>query len=123
MTVQALERIERLNYVFGALLIAISIVAADQSLSLGIAAGVALTCLNFTVIRRLVTKLLAAPPDKRGLTAFIFLPKMTGLLVAVSLVMYFLPVSPIGVGIGFSIFLLSIMVESIRFMSGTALSQ
>jgi hypothetical protein len=46
---------------------------------------------------------------------------MGGLMAAVALAIYFLPISPIGLGIGFSIFLVSIMVESIRFMTGAAL--
>lgn len=107
---------------FGAALILICAGLANSHFTLGVSVGVVLTCLNFTIIRRLVTKLLAADPDKRGGKAFFFVPKMAGLLVAVSLAIYFLPISPIGMGIGFSVFLLSIMTESVRFMTGAALS-
>ena len=83
--------------------------------------GVVLTCLNFTFIRHLVQRMLVVHPDKRGATAFFFVPKMAALLVAAALAIFFLPISAIGLGIGFSVFLLSIMVESIRFMTGAAL--
>lgn len=118
----ALMRIERLNYAFGAALVVASLGLGDQSFVLGVLAGVVLTCVNFSIIRRLVDKLLTGDTKTRGVTAFYFVPKMTGLLVAVSVVIYFLPVSPIGVGIGFSVFLLSILVESIRFITSATLS-
>ena len=121
MDAKSLERIERLNYVFGAVLIFVCIALTSTHFSLGVSLGVALTCVNFTIIRRLVDKLLAAHPDRRGPTAFFFVPKMAGILAAVSLAIFFLPISAIGLGIGFSVFLLSIMVESIRFMTGAAL--
>ena len=121
MDPKSLERIERLNYVFGAILIFVCIALTSTHFSLGVSLGVVLTCVNFTIIRHLVNKLLASDPDKRGTTAFYFIPKMTGILVAVSLAIYFLPISAIGLGIGFSVFFLSIMVESVRFMTGTTL--
>jgi ATP synthase protein I len=121
MDPKALERIEKLNYFFGAALILVTAVLTEQYFALGVTTGVALTCINFTLIRRLVTKLLASAPEKRAGTAFFFVPKMSGLLVLVALAVYFLPISAIGIGIGFSVFLLSIMVESVRFMSGAAL--
>ena len=122
MDPKALERIERLNYFFGAALILIASALTTTHISLGVTIGVVLTCVNFTFIRHLVQKLLKSPPEKRGLAAFYFVPKMGGLLIVASLAIYFLPISPIGVGIGFSIFLLSNMVESIRFMTGATLS-
>lgn len=121
MDAKSLERIERLNYVFGAILIFVCIGLTSMRFSLGVSLGVVLTCVNFTIIRRLVDKLLASHPDKRGPTAFFFVPKMGGILAAVALAIYFLPISAIGLGIGFSIFILSITVESIRFMTSATL--
>jgi hypothetical protein len=121
MDPKSLERIERLNYVFGAILIFVCVGLTSTRFSLGVSLGVVLTCVNFTIIRRLVDKLIAKAPDERGATAFFFVPKMAGILVAVSLAIYFLPISAIGLGIGFSVFILSIMVESIRFMTGATL--
>ena len=122
MDPKSLERIERLNYVFGALLIFLCLALTSTRFSLGVSVGVVLTCANFTVIRRLVDKLLASAPDKRGGAAMYFIPKMGGMLAAVTLAIYFLPISAIGLGIGFSIFIVSIMVESIRFMAGSTLT-
>lgn len=121
MDPKSLERIEKLNYVFGAAMILLALVLTAQPFALGVTIGVVLTCLNFTFIRHLVQRMLVVHPDKRGATAFFFVPKMAGLLVAAALAIFFLPISAIGLGIGFSVFLLSIMVESIRFMTGAAL--
>jgi hypothetical protein len=122
MDLKALHRIERLNYLFGVVLIAVSIFTAKQSFTLGISIGVVLCCANFSLIRRLVARLLKVAPEKRGVTAFYFVPKMAALMALVALAIYFLPISPLGLGIGFSIFLLSIMVESVRFMTGRTIS-
>ena len=122
MDAKSLLRVERLNYVFGAVLIGLCAILTETSFSLGISLGVVITCANFAIIRRLVDKMLASDPDKRSATALYFLPKMVGLLVVVAVVLFFLPVSAIGLAIGFSIFFMSIMVESIRYMSGSSLT-
>jgi uncharacterized transporter YbjL len=122
MDAKSLARVERLNYLIGAVLIVVCAVLTPASFSLGAAAGVVITCLNFAVIRRLVDKLLSLAPDERSTTALFFAPKMVGLLLIVTLVLFFLPISAVGFAIGFSVFFLSIMVESIRFMSGSTLS-
>ena len=49
-------RIERLNYVIGGIVVLVAAVTQPQSVGLGLAVGVALTCLNFFVLRRLVVK-------------------------------------------------------------------
>jgi hypothetical protein len=122
MDANSLARVERLNYIIGTLLIVLCAVLTDKFFSLGAAAGVVITCLNFAIIRRLVDKLLELAPDERSKTALFFAPKMVGLLVIVTLVLFFLPISAVGFAIGFSIFFLSIMIESVRFMSGSTLS-
>ncbi len=121
MDPKSLERIEKLNYLFAAALILVCVVLTPQRVALGVTIGAVLTCANFSFIRVLVQRMLVVHPDKRGATAFFFVPKMAGLLVAAALAIFFLPISAIGLGIGFSVFLLSIMVESIRFMTGAAL--
>lgn len=121
MDPKSFERIEKLNYVFGVAMILLTALLTQQRFALGITIGVVLTCLNFTFIRHLVDRMFAVHPDKRGATALFFVPKMTGLLGAATLAIFFLPISAIGLGIGFSVFLLSIMVESIRFMTDAAL--
>ena len=64
-----LHRIERLNYLFGGILvIAVAIFATRRDQALGAAIGVALTCINFAVLRRLVFKWTSSVKegDERG---------------------------------------------------------
>lgn len=122
MDPKSLFRVERLNYLFGLALIVLCVVLTETSFSLGVSLGVVITCANFTIIRRLVDKMLSADPETSSATALYFLPKMIGLLGIVAAVLFFLPVSAIGLAIGFSIFFLSITVESIRYVSGSTLS-
>lgn len=122
MDPQSFHRIERLNYLLGALLIAASVFVGTRAQVLGVVVGVVITCLNFSVIRRLVTRLLQVAPERRGITAFYFVPKMAALMAAVALAIYFLPISPMGLAVGFSIFLVSIAVESVRFMTRHSVS-
>lgn len=121
MDPSALSRIEKLNYLLGVALVLICAGLASTSFTLGVLTGVVLTCVNFSLVRMLVGKLLAGDPERQGHTAILFVPKMSGLILAAALAVFLLPISPIGLGIGFSVFLVSIMVESIRFMTGAAL--
>lgn len=109
-----LLRIERLNYLFGGVLvIACAILARRQDQALGAAVGVALTCLNFAVLRRLVFKWTRSVKagDERGSTRiYLILPKMIGLMGAVVLALTLLPIDSIFFVIGYSTFILSIVV-------------
>lgn len=109
-----LLRIERLNYLFGGVLvIACAILAKRQDQALGAAVGVALTCLNFAVLRRLVFKWTRSVKagDERGSTRiYLILPKMIGLMGAVVLALTLLPIDSIFFVIGYSTFILSIVV-------------
>jgi len=49
-------RIERLNYGLGAVVALGSLVTQSRSIALGVCVGVALTCANFYVLRKLITK-------------------------------------------------------------------
>lgn len=121
MDPNALARIERLNYLLGASLVCICFGLTNLHFTLGVLTGVVLTCVNFSLVRMLVSKLLAGGQDPNGRAALLFLPKMTGLILVAALAVFLLPISPIGLGIGFSVFIVSIMVESIRLMTGAAL--
>ena len=115
MEEDSLKRIEILNYLLGAIMVGASFWITPIDFTLGIMVGVAITCLNFTFLRKLVSRLLRTDPDKRGAVALLILPKMLGLLVAVGCALYFLKISIIGVGLGFSVFILSITIEAFRF--------
>jgi hypothetical protein len=117
MDTKALARIERTNYLLGALLVAAVAVMGSSDQTLGAAVGAALAAINFTVVRRIVERILAAPAGEKSRPALVFIPKMTALMLAVALAIYFLPLSAVMLAVGFSIFMVSIAIETIRFVS------
>lgn len=119
---QLLARIERWNYLLTAVIVAVGAVALHHYYALGLTVGAVIASLNFSAIRKLVEKWTAAAPERRGNTALLFVPKMTALIVVVFLAVRFVPMSPVAFAIGFSIFLISIAIESVRFALGTTVS-
>lgn len=106
-------RIERINYVLGGILTIAAAITQPRDIALGIAIGVGLTCLNFHVLRRLITKWTAAAAKGEHSNApMLMLPKMVGLMGAVALVILFLPVEPVSFIIGYSIFIVSIVIDT-----------
>ncbi len=115
-TFNTVRLVERLNYLFGGLLIIASVFFATQKQALGVALGVALTCLNFAVLRGLVYKWTTAVKDgdpTAGNRMFLIMPKMMGMMAAVVIVIMFLPVDAIAFLIGYSIFFPSIVVAGV----------
>jgi hypothetical protein len=110
-----LRRVERLNYLIGGVLVIAAAVTQPQRIALGIAVGVALTCANFFVLRRLIQKWTSDAADGRSssTSSLLVLPKMIGLMVAVVLCLAFLPIEPVAFAIGYSVFVVSIFVEII----------
>jgi hypothetical protein len=115
MDQKAALRIEKLNYILGGAISAASFLLLPGHHALGILVGALISAINFTLIRGVVQKVMRAGGRGAGAAA-LFLPKMIGLLVAVALSVYLLPISPLMLAIGFSVFLLSIAVETIRFL-------
>jgi len=115
MTTQdSMLRIERMNYMLGAVATLVAVFIGDRSEILGVAIGVALTCLNFTFLRRLVFRWTAdTAAGRTSNRVVLILPKMVGLLAAVVLVLTLLPVSTIAFTIGYSVFIASIAVETV----------
>ena len=112
MASPSIRRIERLNYGIGAILVAAAALTQPRPVALGIAVGVALTCLNFLVLRKLVVKWTSdAAAGRTSNASFLMLPKMIGLMGAVAVAVLLLPVDAIAFTIGYSIFLASIVVE------------
>lgn len=107
-------RIERLNYGLGAALALGSLVTQSRSISLGICIGVALTCANFFVLRKLITKWTTSAQQGAPSNApLLMLPKMVGLMLAVAAAVLFLPIDPIAFTIGYSVFIVSIVIETL----------
>lgn len=106
-------RIERLNYGIGAVMIAAAALTQPRDIALGVTVGTLLTCINFFVLRKLVTKWTREAATGRGGNAsLLMLPKMIGLMGAVALAILVLPLDVIAFTIGYSIFIVSIVVEA-----------
>jgi hypothetical protein len=111
----SLVRIERLNYAIGGLLIIAGAITQSRSISLGLLVGVALTCINFAMVRRLVFR--ATAEAAQGISSnrmMLMLPKMTLLMAAVALSLWLLPISAAAFAAGYSVFIISILVESVH---------
>ena len=112
MASPSIQRIERLNYVLGAIAILVAAFTQTQRVALGLAIGVALTCANFFVLRKLVVRWTAdaakGKPSKSGL---LVVPKMLVLGGAVIACLAFLPIDPFAFAIGYSMFFCSIVME------------
>ena len=113
MATPSMIRIERLNYALGGILVIAAAITQPQPIALGVAVGVALTCLNFFVLRKLVYKWTSdAAQGKSGSAPLLMLPKMVGLMGAVALAILFLPIDPIAFTIGYSLFIVSIVLDT-----------
>jgi hypothetical protein len=107
-------RIERINYALGALIALGSLLTQSRSIALGVCVGVALTCANFYVLRKLITKWTTSAQKGAPTNApLLMLPKMVGLMLAVAAAVLFLPIDPIAFTVGYSIFIISIVVETL----------
>lgn len=116
MTAAHLPRIERLNYLVGGIVVIVCALTTRRDQALGAAVGVALTCLNFAFMSRLVGKWLddAKRGDGVGSSRIaLIMPKMALLMGAVVLCLAFLPIDPIFFVVGYSIFIVSIVIEGV----------
>lgn len=109
----SIRRIQRLNYGIGAVLIAAAALTQPRSIALGVTVGVILTCLNFFVLRKLVVKWTSdAAAGRTSNASFLMLPKMIGLMGAVAAAVLLLPLDVVAFAVGYSIFIVSIIVET-----------
>lgn len=114
MTIANLIRIERTNYLLSAILVAVAAITTPQEWALGILVGAALSCANFTVMRKLVQAWSASNPRGRRAAQIVMIPKMGILMLLIYLAARFLPISVLGLATGFAVFLVSIGVETVR---------
>lgn len=113
MATPSLLRIERINYALAGVLVIAAALTQSRPIALGVAVGAALTCLNFFVLRRLVSKWTSdAAAGKSGAAPLLMLPKMVGLMGAVALSILFLPIDPIAFTVGYSLFIVSIVIDT-----------
>lgn len=113
MASPSIRRIERLNYGLSAAAILLALFTQSPPVTLGLAIGSGLTCLNFYVLRRLIERWTAeAARGKGGNSGLLMVPKMIGLMGAVAAAVLFLPLDVVAFAIGYSIFIVSIIVET-----------
>lgn len=113
MASPSILRIERINYAIGGVLVILAALTTSREVALGVAVGVALTCLNFNVLRRLVHKWTAdAAAGRTGNAPMLMMPKMVGLMILVGLAILYLPIDPIAFTVGYSIFIVSIVIDT-----------
>ena len=107
-----LTRVERLNYLLGGILVIVGALTQPRAIALGLACGVALTCANFAVLRRMVAKWTddAAAGRTRSSIAPVA-PKLVVLFGLVAVCVLVLPLDVIAFGLGYSLFIVSILIE------------
>jgi hypothetical protein len=109
----SIQRIERLNYGIGAVVIAVAALTQASPIALGLTVGVVLTCANFFVLRKLVVKWTSdAAAGRTGSAPLLMLPKMIGLMGAVAVAVLVLPINVVAFTIGYSIFIVSIVIDA-----------
>lgn len=119
MGLSSMPRIERLNFLFGGVLIIVCALLTRRDQALGVAVGVALTCLNFAFMNRLIGRWIedAKRGDGVGSSRIALIaPKMVLLMGAVVLCLAFLPIDPVFFVVGYSVFIPSILVEGVVSM-------
>ena len=114
----SLTRIERMNYILGGAIVAVTAALGTGAQVLGAVVGVLLCAVNFSAVRRLVEKMmLAAKGEQQSrASALLLAPKLLLLMGAAAAAVVFLPISAIMLAVGFSVFLLSIGVETVRYV-------
>ncbi|MBI4509236.1 MAG: ATP synthase subunit I [Deltaproteobacteria bacterium] len=113
-----LDAIERWNLFIAALLILAGVLFFDMPVALGFTLGASLSCANFYAIHRLMKKSMSATGTKRAKLQGLLMAKMGVLMFLIFLAIKYLPIHPIALAVGLSVFLLSIAAESIRFALG-----
>ncbi len=116
---QHLRAMERWNLFFSGIAIVIAALAFERPVLVGVALGALIACVNFYAIRKIWESLLTGSTAKRQSMQMLFIVKMIALFAVVFVCIRFLPMSPAAFAVGISIFLLSIVVESARYVRGT----
>ena len=113
---KSLSRIERLNYILGGALVAAVGVLGTRDQVLGALVGVLLSAVNFSLVVRIVEKMTAAATGQSKASGILLAPKMLVLMGAAALALFLLPISAVMLAAGFSVFLVSIGVETVRYV-------
>ena len=114
MDPRQLEAIERWNLVFSALLVIGALALFDMRVVLGVTVGAIISCANFYGVRKLLERSLRGGRGSRAIRVLLG-GKLLALMVVLFLAIQYLPLSPVGLAVGLSVFLLSIGAETVRF--------
>lgn len=110
-----MKRIERWNGLLAGIVILAAAAFFSAQVALGVAVGAILAVVNFWSMRLLVAASLRRQGGKRAALQLLLIAKMGVLFVLVFLAIRYLPLHPVGLAIGLSIFLISIAVVSLRY--------
>lgn len=113
---KSLSRIERMNYILGGALVAATGVLGTRDQVLGALVGVLLSAVNFSLVVRIVEKMTASATGRSKSSGILLAPKMLVLMGAAAVALFFLPISAVMLAAGFSVFLVSIGVETVRYV-------
>jgi hypothetical protein len=113
---KSLSRIERMNYILGGALVAATGVLGTRDQVLGALVGVLLSAVNFSLVVRIVEKMTASASGRSKSSGILLAPKMLILMGAAAVALFFLPISAVMLAAGFSVFLVSIGVETVRYV-------
>lgn len=113
---KSLSRIERMNYILGGALVAAVGVLGTRDQVLGALVGVVLSAVNFSLVVRIVEKMTAAATGQSKASGILLAPKMLVLMGAAAAALFLLPISAVMLAAGFSVFLVSIGVETVRYV-------
>ena len=114
MASPSIRRIERLNYGISAAVILVALLTQPRDVVLGVAVGAGLTCANFWVLRRIIVKWTGeVATGKAGNSSLFMLPKMLVLMGAVAVAILVLPIDVVAFTVGYSIFIVSIVVDTL----------
>lgn len=110
---QRLSSLERWTLGLAAAVIAVSLLALPQRITLGVSIGAGLMCLNAWALRRIGLRAVRTA-DRPGLSLLLFIVKMTLLLGVLYLILRYLPVDAIGFIIGVSVFPVAALISALR---------
>jgi hypothetical protein len=114
-----LARIERWNGLLAGLLVLLSAVLFSTPVVVGVAVGAGLAVANFWGVRRLAQASLRTDGPRRAALQLLLIGKMGLLFLLVFLAIRYLPLHPVGLAVGMSVFLISIAIEAVRYTLST----
>lgn len=109
-----LKRIERTNYLLTGLAGVLGALFLPGDQALGLLVGALIGSVNFSLISGITSRWLTGAVRGSGAGGYFMIPKMAGLVAVIALAIFFLPLDPIFLAIGFSVFVVSIAFESLR---------